>query len=140
MTTPHPGNDYYEFPPTGSIQRQANPFLAEALIAAGWNGPFSFAQAQQLAQEGFQGQANKAGSPTSGSLITGALGVGNPLTGVNAVGDLAQRLTQKSTWIRVGEFVAGGILIYVGVKAFFPSVVATATAPVKKAAKASVFV
>jgi hypothetical protein len=135
----HPGNDYYEFPATGSIQRQANPILAEGLLAAGWNGPFTFAQAQALAQEGLQQQLNNAGSPTGGSVVSGALGIPNPLTGVNAIGDLAQRLTQKSTWVRVGEFVAGGIMIYVGLKAFFPSVVSAATAPVKKAAKASVF-
>lgn len=74
---------------------------------------------------------------TSAAITAG--GQFSGLTGLNAIGDFFQRLSQKQTWVRVGEFVAGGILIYVGVKAFFPSVVNSATAPVKKAAKASVF-
>lgn len=72
-------------------------------------------------------------------VTAGGGGVFSGLTGINALGDLAQRLSQKQTWVRVGEALAGGIMIYVGLKAFFPSVVSTATAPVKKAAKASVF-
>lgn len=38
----------------------------------------------------------------------------NPLTGIAAIGDLAQRLTQGSTWVRVAEFLAGGLLLYIG--------------------------
>lgn len=40
-----------------------------------------------------------------------------PLTGLAAVGDLAQRLSQGSTWLRVGEFIAGGLLLYIGLNA-----------------------
>jgi hypothetical protein len=36
------------------------------------------------------------------------------LSGVNAIGDFFQRLTEPSTWIRVAEFAAGGILLYIG--------------------------
>jgi hypothetical protein len=39
------------------------------------------------------------------------------LSGLNAIGDFFARLTEASTWIRVGEVVAGGLLLYVGVKA-----------------------
>jgi len=36
-----------------------------------------------------------------------------PLTGINAIGDFFSRLTEASTWVRVGEFVAGGLLLYI---------------------------
>lgn len=42
---------------------------------------------------------------------------GNPLSGINAIGDFFNRLTQAQTWIRVGEVVAGGLLLYLGLKA-----------------------
>lgn len=48
----------------------------------------------------------------AGSDISGA--VKAPLTGLAAIGDFFQRLTQPSTWIRVGEFVGGGLLLYIG--------------------------
>jgi hypothetical protein len=41
----------------------------------------------------------------------------NPLGGLAAIGDFFQRLTQASTWARVGEVALGGILIYAGVRA-----------------------
>lgn len=63
----------------------------------------------------------------------------NPLTGVNAIGDLATRLTKSETWVRVGEFLAGGMLLYVGAKAFFPTTVNTITSGAKKAGKAAAF-
>jgi hypothetical protein len=40
----------------------------------------------------------------------------NPLTGLDALGDLAQRLTQASTWLRVGEVILGLILVAVGLE------------------------
>jgi len=39
----------------------------------------------------------------------------NPLTGITAIGDFFSRLTQASTWERIGEVVLGLILIAVGV-------------------------
>ena len=49
-------------------------------------------------------------------------GLGNnrivdPLTGLNAIGDFFNRLTDSHTWVRVGEVVAGGMLLYLGLKA-----------------------
>lgn len=60
----------------------------------------------------------------------------NPLTGINAVGDFFQRLTQAATWERAGEAIAGGLLLYVALKAMFPGAVSTVTGPVKTAVKA----
>lgn len=42
---------------------------------------------------------------------------GNPLSGIAAIGDFFNRLTQAQTWIRVGEVAAGGLLLYLGLKA-----------------------
>jgi hypothetical protein len=47
----------------------------------------------------------------------GAAEQAGPFTGIAAIGDFFQRLTQANTWIRVGEFAAGGMLLYVGLKA-----------------------
>lgn len=38
-----------------------------------------------------------------------------PLTGITAIGDFFQRLTQANTWIRIGEVVIGILLIAVGI-------------------------
>jgi hypothetical protein len=72
---------------------------------------------------------------------------GNPLSGVDAIGDFFHRLTEKSTWTRVGEVAVGGILLYAGVRALSQgNAVAgaakkagsVATKPVRKVAKAGV--
>lgn len=65
----------------------------------------------------------------------------NPLSGINAIGDFFQRLTQPSTWARVGEVALGGILVYVGVRALAhgsgsSAVSRPVTKPTQKAAKA----
>jgi hypothetical protein len=57
------------------------------------------------------------------------------LSGINAVGDFAARLTEPNTWLRVAEVAIGALLLFVAVKAMFPGAVETVTAPVKTAAK-----
>ncbi len=81
-------------------------------------------------------------APPAGTPIVGDLHIPNPLTGINAIGDFFQRLTQKQTWERVGEVALGGILIYAGLRAVThgnPAVGSTArksaVRPVKKVAK-----
>jgi hypothetical protein len=39
------------------------------------------------------------------------------ISGLAAIGDFFARLTEASTWIRVGEFVAGALILYIGLKA-----------------------
>lgn len=93
-------------------------------------GPFrTQAEAQAVAN-----QKNGGSQATPGNITSQAT-----LTGLNSLGDLAQRLTQSTLWVRVGEAFAGGILLYVGLKAFFPTQVSALTAPVKKAGKAAMF-
>lgn len=58
------------------------------------------------------------------------------LSGINAIGDFAARLTEPNTWLRVAEVAIGALLLYVSLKAMFPGAVGTVTAPVKTAAKA----
>lgn len=53
----------------------------------------------------------------SSPLGSGGGSVGNPLAGINAIGDFFQRLTQKATWERVAEFAAGALILYIGLKA-----------------------
>lgn len=94
-------------------------------------GPFS---TQGEAQD-WVNSANSAGN-SPGSAVGSAIDASglNPLSGLS---DIAHRLTESSTWIRVAEVLAGFILIYVGLKAEFPTTVNTITAPVKKAGKAA---
>jgi hypothetical protein len=56
--------------------------------------------------------------------------------GLNAIGDLAHRLTESQTWVRVGEAMAGLLLLYVGLKALTSGTAAgTAAGSVGRAGK-----
>lgn len=64
------------------------------------------------------------------------------LTPLGSIGDFFHRLTEKETWIRVGEVALGGILIYAGVRALSSGTAVgqaakSAAKPVKKVAKAT---
>jgi hypothetical protein len=81
------------------------------------------AQAWLTSMAGKKAQALNHVIPSPASL-------GSTLSGVNAIGDFFQRLTQKATWVRVGEVIAGGVILFIGVHAL-----ASGT-PVSSAAKA----
>ena len=101
-----PGGPWFVFGATGTIQRQSNPLLATALANSGWTGFPTQALAKAFASKGIAGQGKAVASD-----------IPNPLTGINAVGDFFSRLTQPNTYIRVGEVLAGLLLLYVGVNA-----------------------
>jgi hypothetical protein len=61
------------------------------------------------------------------------------LPGLDTIGDFFHRLTEAATWERVAEAVAGGLLIYVALKAMFPGTVNTVTSAAKNGAKAAAF-
>lgn len=82
-------------------------------------------------------EAQNAFKGMQGELGTGA--IPSPLSGVNAIGDLASRLTEGNTWVRVAEFIAGSILLYVAVKAMFPGAVGTVKSTAKKAGALAAF-
>lgn len=68
-----------------------------------------------------QGVSKAVGQATTGisdvANTTGQAVGTSPLTGINAVGDFFQRLSQSNTWVRVGEVAAGLLLLYVAVSA-----------------------
>lgn len=90
----------------------------------GWHelhisGSASFAQAAAEAKKEVPGGASPTGSFLGGLGNTGS-GITNTagnLTGINAVGDFFSRLTEKGIWVRVGEVLAGVLILYVGLKA-----------------------
>lgn len=79
----------------------------------------------------FGGQAAQALGETLGEGIGKGEGLTNPLEpglkAVGTIGDLISLLTNGETWIRLGEILAGALLLYLGLKgltgAEFPSVV-----------------
>ena len=97
-----PGGPWFVNTLTGTIQRQSNPVLAEGLVTSQmWTGFATQAEAKAFASKGPAGTV-KAHAPA-------------PLKGLAAVGDFAQRLTQASTWKRIGEVLIGAALLIVGI-------------------------
>lgn len=142
VVTTHPSGCYYANPLTVSVQRQCNPLLATALAAGGYFGndgtPANATNAFTSFNEALDAAKglNKAVTGGAGALTgpgsSAVPGIGGALTGVNAIGDLAQRLTQAHTWVRVGEFVAGGLLLYMGGNAIIRGTAAGAAAKTVK--------
>jgi preprotein translocase subunit SecF len=95
--------------------------------AAGYVETVTQAQAQAVAAKLNKDVAKQTAVPGLDNL--------HPLTGIDAVGDFFSRLTEPNTWLRIGEFAIGGILLYVALKAMFPGAVSSVTGPVKTAAK-----
>jgi hypothetical protein len=74
-------------------------------------------------------QKYSAGLPGAGQTVGGLT------SDIGTINNFLGALTQKNTWIRVGEFAVGAILLYVGLRSMFPSQVAAVTGPVKTVAK-----
>jgi hypothetical protein len=111
--------------------------LARAL-GTGWHGPY---KTEALAEK----HAGVTGAPATTNtnpLTTAANALQNtPLGGVADIGDFFHRLTEPSTWTRVGEVALGGVLVYAGVRALThgsstvgASARKSATKPVRKVA------
>jgi hypothetical protein len=118
-TATHPGSDYYVNSITHTIQRQSNPLLAAALTASGWSGPYPWTQAKMVASSpSLPGIPLLPGSGGTGQGLNTGGGISTPnIGGLAAVGDFFNRLTQANTWLRVGEVVAGLLLVYIGLNA-----------------------
>lgn len=136
----HPGNDYYVNIFTGTIQRISNRLIAAGLehSTPGWEGPYDWPTAQAMvagSKAGFGAVGLPVLGPGGGlGLVKGA---SSDLGGINAIGDFFNRLTEANTWLRVGEFVAGALLVYLGLSATMKgteaqSVTQGVTKPVKK--------
>lgn len=116
---PHPGNDYYVDTFTGTIQRG---YMAAQIRFFGnpIAGPFNWAEAVKVANASI---LNK-------DVIQPAKNVTNTLVpGVKDIGSFFHALGEKSTWIRVGEVLAGAVVLYAGLKSL------TSGTPVGEAAK-----
>ncbi len=117
------GQVLHDFENLGSVD------IATATRACG-------AEAAKLRASGFQEFASKAAAQAAAdnanTQASPALQSGPNLPSLEK---FFSTLTQKNTWLRAGEFVFGGILVYVGIKAMFPDAVNAVTSPVKKAAK-----
>lgn len=95
-------------------------------------------------------QAERAAKNYSGITNLGGVGsgkgigrLGPDLSALGPIGDFFGRLTEKATWIRVGEVALGGMLLFIGAHAIFrgseaQSAVKSVTRPVKKVAKTGV--
>lgn len=103
----------------------------------GYPGPYSTQAAAQAAANSINSNQNtneKLNDPNG--LVTNAA---SDLTGLSEIGSFFGALSQGKTWLRVGEFVAGGILLYIGLKTAFQNtavgnVARTGTQTAKKAA------
>lgn len=97
-----PGGPWFVFLATGTVQRQSNPALAEALALSGWIGFANSADAYAVAH-----------GTSAPALVGGAVDAVSGAT--TDVGDFLSRLTSPQTWIRVAEVVLGLLLIAVGI-------------------------
>lgn len=96
-----PGGPWFVWA-TGTIQRQSNPVLAEALVAAGWVG---FATNEEA--KAFAANSTPAGAAhTAVDKATGA---------ATTIDDFLSRLTSPNLWLRVAEIALGLVLIAVGI-------------------------
>jgi hypothetical protein len=84
-----PGGPWFANAVTGTVQRQSNPALAEALVGADFFGFPTEALADKFAHT--QSVASK-----------------------NPIKDVTGFLTNSNTWVRAGEVIAGFILLAVG--------------------------
>jgi hypothetical protein len=83
------------------------------------------------------------GKAAANLLKTNPAGDSNPLAGLSAIGNFFGNLSNPNTWKRVAEGIAGGMLLYVGIKALASntavgSAASSATKPVRKAARLGV--
>ena len=62
-------------------------------------------------------QAEPGGANASNPVNAATTGLENAIPGVTDIGDFFHRLTEKQTWLRVGEVIFGGIILWAGVKA-----------------------
>lgn len=83
------------------LLRARRPIQWSGMTLIYWKGPFATEADARKAQ-------NPKPSPNP---------VSNTLSGLNAIGDFFGRLTESQTWVRVGEVVAGGLILYLGLKA-----------------------
>lgn len=118
---------YYINVASGTIQRQTNPLLAAALLAAGFIGPYATPAAAKAALPG--------GRDLSGD-VTGAASKAASSAGSAASSAIIGFIKQGGIWERGAEIIIGILVLYIGLKAITTPQGATAsTRTVKDTAK-----
>lgn len=122
---------YFYNSSTGGYANESPPALqyftyeTQLHLATGWHAYGSMQQMLAAIQKNHwpppdssKGLLGGSPAPAPGQpAISNA--VSSNLGGLQAVGDFFNRLTEANTWIRVGEVVAGLLLLYLGVNALF---------------------
>jgi hypothetical protein len=99
--------------------RYMGPFLTEQAAQSAVPGPITIGDWVGAAIAGAMAGAGNEPNPNT-SVGTGFAAGSAVDSGLNLLGPIADffhRLTEPQTWIRVGEFAIGGMLVYVGIKA-----------------------
>lgn len=110
---------------TGDFANESPPSLfyfqleTQTRIGVGWHayGSLQAMQAAIRANHWPPANANAGGASPVPGQISNEAGKAANVTGVTAIGDFFNRLTEENTWIRVGEVLAGLLLLYLGLKA-----------------------
>jgi len=123
---------------------------AQALANPNDVGPWQSAILDALEEDYSTAVTEKAqpgGVNASNPAAAALTGAENAIPGVTDIGDFFHRLTEGSTWVRVGEVIFGGIILWSGIKALTSqtavgnaasSAKRTASKPAKAAAKVAV--
>jgi hypothetical protein len=96
-----PGGPWFADALTGTIQRQSDPVLAEALAESGqFVGFATQAEAKAFLAQSIPAQVKKP--------------IGAAVGAAESVGDFLGKLGERNTWLRVLKVVIGVVLVIVG--------------------------
>lgn len=101
------GRTLIEYVQATSTQQAAETFPGSTVLGGGY--PTQAAAEAAFPQGSAGTTASSSGNPTVSNAPV------NPLGGLAGIGDFFGRLTEASTWVRVGEVVLGLVLLAVGI-------------------------
>jgi hypothetical protein len=113
-------NKWYYNTETGQLENTSQALAVTSNLGlAGWHelnipGSDTGAQAAAAAKKEFPTAKTPTYAPVTPASVAAGAAADAGLTGLNAIGDFASRLTQAHTWERVAEVLLGVILIAVG--------------------------
>ena len=131
------GDTWLVEPVTGTVRQITNGLEAVTLEAAGYKAFATEAEAKSYAGAVAAGLQQFGG--LGGEISSADQNASSLASDTGSVTGFLGRLEDSNTWIRVAEFTVGAMLIYLGIRALFPSQVSAVTGPVKKVAKAGMF-
>jgi hypothetical protein len=102
---------------THTVSEVSGPAAKTAAEVVSWPAKLIFFTSQQAADAYMAAQGGGADisrSPLTKAANTATSAATGGLTGLAAIGDFFSRLTQASTWLRIGEGILGLLLIAVG--------------------------